>query len=387
VAVIDEIQMISDPDRGWAWTNALFGIPAKTLILAGSDDALPYVRRAAEAANESLEVVAFERKTPLVLLDKPVPLEEVKAGDAVVAFSRQAVHEQREVLVGLGHTVATIYGALSPEVRRAEAERFRAGEADVLVTTDAIGMGLNLGPLQRVVFSALRKYDGKEDRPLTNPEIRQIAGRAGRFGHHDVGYVAATTEEGIDPIRKALAGAPAAPAADSRFYARPDLVAISAAASELRTESLHEVLTHFAQAAFYEGSPFQPSDMDAMLQAAEMVDRTRLNLAQRFALSMAPIDQRDELSFQVLKGWTEMLASGSGVPALRGNPLAELDHQERTVRLAGAYLWLSRRFPDAFDDADRMRQVRARANEAIERHLQETATKRLTKRMTVAHRG
>ena len=114
VAVIDEIQMISDPDRGWAWTNALFGVPAKTLILAGSDDALPYVRRAAEAANESLEVVAFERKTPLVLLDKPVPLEEVKAGDAVVAFSRQAVHEQREILVGLGHTVATIYGALSP---------------------------------------------------------------------------------------------------------------------------------------------------------------------------------------------------------------------------------------------------------------------------------
>jgi ATP-dependent RNA helicase SUPV3L1/SUV3 len=385
VAVIDEIQMISDPDRGWAWTNALFGIPAKTLILAGSDDALPYVRRAAEAANESLEVVAFQRKTPLVLLDKPVPLEEAKAGDAVVAFSRQAVHEHREVLVGLGHTVATIYGALSPEVRRAEAERFRTGEADVLVTTDAIGMGLNLGPLQRVVFSALSKFDGREDRPLTNPEIRQIAGRAGRFGHHDVGYVAATTEEGIDPIRKALAGAPAAPAADSRFYARPDLVAIRAAASELRTESLHEVLTHFAQAAFYEGSPFQPSDMDAMLQAAEMVDRTRLNLTQRFALSVAPIDQRDELSFQVLKGWTQMLASGSGVPALRGNPFAELDHQERTVRLAGAYLWLSRRFPDAFDDADQMRKVRAQANEAIERHLQETATKRVAKRVTAGH--
>jgi ATP-dependent RNA helicase SUPV3L1/SUV3 len=143
VAVIDEIQMISDPDRGWAWTNALFGIPAKTLILAGSDDALPYVRRAAEAANESLEVVAFERKTPLVLLDKPVPLEEVKAGDAVVAFSRQAVHEQREVLVGLGHTVATIYGALSPEVRRAEAERFRTSRVlnEFCNTSDAAAWG------------------------------------------------------------------------------------------------------------------------------------------------------------------------------------------------------------------------------------------------------
>jgi ATP-dependent RNA helicase SUPV3L1/SUV3 len=36
VAVIDEIQMIADPDRGWAWTNALFGIPAKTVIVCGS---------------------------------------------------------------------------------------------------------------------------------------------------------------------------------------------------------------------------------------------------------------------------------------------------------------------------------------------------------------
>jgi ATP-dependent RNA helicase SUPV3L1/SUV3 len=57
------------------------------------------------------------------------------------------------------------------------------------------------------------------------------------------------------------------------------------------------------------------------------------------------------------------------------------------VRLAGAYLWLSRRFPDAFDDAERMRQVRAQANEAIERHLQETAINRVAKRATAGHRG
>ena len=27
VCVIDEIQMISDRDRGWAWANALMGVP------------------------------------------------------------------------------------------------------------------------------------------------------------------------------------------------------------------------------------------------------------------------------------------------------------------------------------------------------------------------
>ena len=78
-------------------------------------------------------------------------------------------------------------------------------------------MGLNLGPLKRVVFSAVRKWDGVGERALTNSEIRQIAGRAGRFGHQDEGYVAAVDETGLEPIRAALAGAPTAPAADTRF--------------------------------------------------------------------------------------------------------------------------------------------------------------------------
>ncbi len=122
----------------------------------GSDDALSHVRRAAEAAGESLDVVTFERKTPLVALEVPVPLEDVQPGDAVVAFSRRAVHEIRETLVAAGRSVATIYGALSPEVRRAEAQRFRDGEAEVLVTTDAIGMGSTSGRSKRVIFSASR---------------------------------------------------------------------------------------------------------------------------------------------------------------------------------------------------------------------------------------
>lgn len=282
VAVIDEIQMVSDPDRGWARTNALFGIPAKTVIVCGSDDALAYVRRAAEAANESLEVIAFERKTPLVLMDHPIPLEKVELGDAVVAFSRRAVHENREILVAAGHSVATIYGALSPEVRRAEAARFRSGEANVLVTTDAIGMGLNLGPLQRIVFSAVRKFDGVEERALTNSEIRQIAGRAGRHGHQEVGYVAATDETGIKPLRTALGGAPTAPAADTRFFVRPDLIAINSVAEEMQTHSLREVLTHFARATFYAGSPFQSSALEEILEVARVVDRARLPIQEKF---------------------------------------------------------------------------------------------------------
>lgn len=380
VAVIDEIQMLSDPDRGWAWTNALFGVPAKTVIVCGSDDALAYVRRAAEAAGESLEVIPFERKTPLVLLDAPIPLEKVEPGDAVVAFSRRAVHENREVLVAAGHSVATIYGALSPEVRRAEAARFRSGEANVLVTTDAIGMGLNLGPLKRIVFSAVRKFDGVQERALTNAEIRQIAGRAGRFGHQEVGYVAAADETGIAPLRTALGGAPTAPAADTRFFVRPDLIAITSVAEEMQTESLREVLAHFARATFYAGSPFQPSALEEILEVARLVDRARLPIQEKFVFSVCPVDRRDEIAMSVLERWTQARAAGVGVPALRANLRGELDYQERTVKLASAYLWLSRRFPETFDDDEAIRAMRGRANDAIEQHLRETATRKAERR-------
>src|SRR4051794_27405552 len=39
LAVIDEIQMLADPDRGWAWTAALMGVPAGTVYLLGAPEA------------------------------------------------------------------------------------------------------------------------------------------------------------------------------------------------------------------------------------------------------------------------------------------------------------------------------------------------------------
>ena len=50
-----------------------------------------------------------------------------------------------------------------------------------VVSTDAIGMGLNL-PIRRIIFMETEKFDGVERRELKPEEIKQIAGRAGRFG-------------------------------------------------------------------------------------------------------------------------------------------------------------------------------------------------------------
>jgi ATP-dependent RNA helicase SUPV3L1/SUV3 len=89
---------------------------------------------------------------------------------------------------------------------------FQSGEVDYLVATDAIGMGLNMD-VNHIWFASLRKYDGRQLRPLRNVEIAQIAGRAGRhmndgtFGTTiDVGGLDEETVEAIenhrfDPLR------------------------------------------------------------------------------------------------------------------------------------------------------------------------------------------
>ena len=96
-------------------------------------------------------------------------MHALQLGDAVVAFSRRDVLMLRDQIAAAGHPVSVIYGALPPEVRRREAERFAEGASHILVATDAIGMGLNL-PIRRVLFSTMTKFDGA-GRPAarTNP--------------------------------------------------------------------------------------------------------------------------------------------------------------------------------------------------------------------------
>jgi ATP-dependent RNA helicase SUPV3L1/SUV3 len=210
VAVIDEAQMLADPERGPAWTAAIMGVPARTVIILGAPGAAPMLHRIAELCGDKLEEVRLERMAPLAAARDPVPFSDIGRGDAVIAFSRREVFELRAELLRRGKTVAVVYGALGPTVRRAEARRFREGEAEVLVATDAIGMGLNIGPLRRVIFSSLRKFDGQQERPLTIQEIKQIGGRAGRFGGEHAEGIVAVLAGGGDPaeIAHALAAPP-----------------------------------------------------------------------------------------------------------------------------------------------------------------------------------
>jgi Helicase conserved C-terminal domain len=193
VAVIDEAQMIFDNARGWAWTQAIVAVPANEVIIICSAYAVPAIENLLGLCGERCTVRHFERKQHVQLLPHPVPISALQLGDAVVAFSRRDVLMLRDQIAASGHPVSVIYGALPPEVRRREAERFSSGESHILVATDAIGMGLNL-PIRRVLFSTMSKFDGQGDRPLGESEVHQIAGRAGRFGMHDEGFVGVLKE-------------------------------------------------------------------------------------------------------------------------------------------------------------------------------------------------
>ncbi len=189
VAVIDECQMIADRDRGGAWTAAILGLCAEEIHACASPDAEALLTRIIRDCGDELTVIRHERMTPLEVEKEGFQFPaSVRTGDALIVFSKARVHAVAAELKSKGYKVSLIYGALPPDVRRNQADRFHRGETEVVVSTDAIAMGMNL-PIQRVVFLEAEKYDGDITRMLTDSEIRQIAGRAGRYGKYEIGYV------------------------------------------------------------------------------------------------------------------------------------------------------------------------------------------------------
>lgn len=204
VAVVDECQMISDPGRGGAWTNAILGLQAYEIHLCCAPSAVDLMKRLIEDCHDTYEVIEHERLTSLDIEDQPFNFPgDAKKGDALIVFSKRKVHAVAAQLQKAGKKVSIIYGALPYTVRQNEARRFRSGESDILVSTDAIGMGLNL-PIRRVVFLEDEKFDGYQVRPLNDEEILQIAGRAGRYGVYDQGLFTGTESYAQDHLRHAL---------------------------------------------------------------------------------------------------------------------------------------------------------------------------------------
>ena len=214
VAVIDECQMIADRERGFAWTRAILGVLAPEIHLCAAPEARDLLVRIIESTGDEWEEIRHLRKTPLVCMSREIDFDDVQPGDALITFSKLGVLSIAEDLRSHGKRPAIIYGALPYATRRKQMEAFLSGETEYVVSTDAIGMGLNLS-IRRIIFMDTQKFDGVERRDLKPSEIQQIAGRAGRYGIYDKGYVGATEnlafirdglETAVPPLQEAVAG-------------------------------------------------------------------------------------------------------------------------------------------------------------------------------------
>lgn len=189
IAVIDEIQMIRDSQRGMAWSKALLGLRCKEIHICGALNSKELLEKIIKDCDDYYEIKEYSRNTPLEVESKNFSYNDANEGDAIVVFSKKRVLEIAQKYSQRSIKTSIIYGDLPPEVRKMQYEQFINKETKVLVTTDAIGMGVNL-PIRRIIFMSVSKFDGEEVRELTSQEVKQVAGRAGRKGIYDVGYVA-----------------------------------------------------------------------------------------------------------------------------------------------------------------------------------------------------
>ncbi len=353
VAVIDECQMISDAQRGYAWTRAILGVLSPEVHLCAAPEAEDLLIRLIESCGDTYEVERHKRTTPLICMTRTVDYHRVQPGDALITFSKVGVLSVAEDLRQSGKEPAIIYGALPYSTRRRQMEGFLKGEMEYIVSTDAIGMGLNL-PIRRIIFLETEKFDGVERRELKPEEIRQIAGRAGRFGMYNKGYVGAV--QGLPIIRAGLEAV--VPPLDYAVAGFSDLV--------LQAEfDLLEVLTEWNRMPTVE--PYRKLDITRYIAIISKMREMGFTLTREQELKAAniPFDESEEalrdLFFSFLRRWQQGEdVDQPGLP--EGDPtLPELEQYYRKLDL---YYSFAKAFGCPVDE-DRLYDSREQVADAI----------------------
>ncbi len=383
VAVIDEIQMLQDPDRGSAWTGALIGVPARRVFVCGSNAVTTPCVRAIESLNDTYEITQLVRKTPLILeseslcgkrYNKAKLKNQLQKGDAIIAFSRKDVLTLSARFRNWGYSVSSIYGALSPEVRRAESERFNSGAADILVATDAIGMGLNL-PIRRVIFSNIHKFDGVASRPLNATEVRQIAGRAGRFGIYDTGYVNVLENDELIHIEHMLATDDTSDL--DKLPINLNFSRISEIGEKLHTRKISEILVYQQERTRFNHTLFAATPLNNQISQAILVDEyaPNMSLKDKYIFICAPISlnvafEKDYYLLCLQSVYQSQIRHLPPAPTwLEAENSKHLEQAELLSHNISLYAWLSFKFPKYFVDIDQISSLRKQVSLYITRAL------------------
>lgn len=201
--VIDECFMISDRDRGKNWLKAILQCKAKEIHIISNRESEKLICDILTKTNKEYEKNYYERKVPLEVSKIPFTKTDGLKNSIHIFFSRIDCLIEKYRMECQGHKVSIIYGSLPPEVKKEQMEKFKNGETDVVVSTDAIAMGINL-PCDNIIFRDTTKFDGISRRKLTTTEIKQIGGRAGRYGLSDKGVIYGYNRKMHDFIRNKM---------------------------------------------------------------------------------------------------------------------------------------------------------------------------------------
>ena len=172
---VDEIQMCVDQERGHIFTDRLLNARGEKLTMFLGSHTMKYI---ISLLIDDVEFVSRERYSKLTFSGYK-KISRLNPKTALIAFSVDDVYALAELVRRQKGGAAIIMGSLSPKTRNAQVELYQSGDANFLVATDAIGMGINMD-INNISFSNIKKFDGKKVRKLNLTEISQIAGRAGR---------------------------------------------------------------------------------------------------------------------------------------------------------------------------------------------------------------
>jgi len=242
--VMDEFHWYADRDRGVAWQVPLLTLPqARFLLMSATLGDVDFFAEDLTRRNgrETAVVKSGERPVPLEYAYSEIPLaqtleklaSEGKAPVYVVHFTQKDAADSaqdftslnlctREEKNAVGAAIADFrftspYGptvrkwlkqgigvhhaGLLPKYRVLLEQLAQAGLLKVICGTDTLGVGINV-PIRTVLFSRLCKFDGQKTAVLSARDFHQIAGRAGRKGFDDIGFVVAQAPEHVIENRR-----------------------------------------------------------------------------------------------------------------------------------------------------------------------------------------
>ncbi|KAI9323150.1 P-loop containing nucleoside triphosphate hydrolase protein [Dichotomocladium elegans] len=379
VAVIDEIQMIADPHRGWAWTQALLGLQAKEIHLCGEASVVPLIKDICKDLNDEVVVNEYKRLTPVTVMKDSLnnDWKRIRKGDCVVTFSRREIFAiKSRIEKERGLQCAVVYGGLPPELRASQAQIFNdpTSDTDVMVASDAVGMGLNLN-IKRVVFHTVQKFDGKNMRFISYPQLKQIGGRAGRFGTaYASGEVTTMNPQDLSYVKEAMAS-PTEMLSTAGLQPTIDIIELFAL--QMPNEPFSKLIQKFEDLASLSGKYFLCNLKDTR-DIANLIDHIQLGLRDRYQFVFAPVPLRQAKCVRAFQDMVDYYSQNkrfsledlTKLPEKAPSTPESLSDLESSHKIIMLYMWLSLRFPEHFiTPQDEALKIKLRCETLIDESL------------------